>query len=729
MAGNRNLGDLQLTIKASTDQFKSKLSEASKAADGFKNSVKSSLDDVGLSADGLKASFAGMLAGLSVGAVVTSLYNAVDAMDKLNDVADSTGASIEGISKLENIALKVGENIGIVETALSKMIVQLKEADGTDNVSKVLDGIGLSWSELKSMDPAEGFQKIAVALSGYEDSAQKAQLMAVLFGKSYKELAPYIKDVAENMDIAGTVTADQAEQASVLKKQISALSAQYALFQRGMAGELLPTLIDIGKAFNSNSDDVKKAGNSYDWIKSIIKGVALVGLDVAYVFNVMGKEIGVMAAQLAAVARGDFKSAFGIGGMGDQWTKEAEQMRQALEARKKAISDAGNAPPPSTTSTGSGGGKAAPNVKLGSDTKDKKTKEPKAEKETYVDKLSEEAKAYGKAMEDIVNLQNSVQSAIAETMLEASNGGEKLTATQKKLVELFQSEAFLNAPDTWKQTAIAIAETTINQEKQLADQLKLNALLEATPTAQLEKQRELMAYLAKAFEDGRINAEQFSEAASTALGNIPSATKDAESSILNLSTAMSDAAGGMADAMIGFASGAKQSFGDFARSFLANLAKMIIQQMIFNALQKGANAMAGSGGWIGAIGSVLGGKASANGNVFTPGVGGPAYVPFANGGVFNSPMTFPMAGGKVGLMGEAGPEAIMPLTRIGGKLGVKAVGGGQTSVVNNISINVTGGNTNEDTSNAVLAKLVPYMEKIADKQIKNANRYGGINYR
>jgi tape measure domain-containing protein len=68
----------------------------------------------------------------------------------------------------------------------------------------------------------------------------------------------------------------------------------------------------------------------------------------------------------------------------------------------------------------------------------------------------------------------------------------------------------------------------------------------------------------------------------------------------------------------------------------------------------------------------------ANGNVYAQN----GVVPFARGGIVNKPTLFPFAKG-IGLMGEAGPEAIMPLKRgPSGRLGVEASGGGTSVVVN-----------------------------------------------
>jgi lambda family phage tail tape measure protein len=76
----------------------------------------------------------------------------------------------------------------------------------------------------------------------------------------------------------------------------------------------------------------------------------------------------------------------------------------------------------------------------------------------------------------------------------------------------------------------------------------------------------------------------------------------------------------------------------------------------------------------------------ANGGAFGQGV-----QMFASGDVFSSPTAFGFGGGRMGVMGEAGPEAVMPLTRLpGGKLGVQANGNGSSTFAPTVQINVAG---------------------------------------
>jgi len=110
---------------------------------------------------------------------------------------------------------------------------------------------------------------------------------------------------------------------------------------------------------------------------------------------------------------------------------------------------------------------------------------------------------------------------------------------------------------------------------------------------------------------------------------------------------------------------------------------------------------------------------SENGNVFSNG----NLVPYADGGVVGSPTTFPMAGGRTGLMGEAGPEAIMPLKRgKNGKLGVQAEGGaGDVIIHQNFNFQANG----DESVKKIIAQQAPAIANMTKRQILDDRRRGG----
>lgn len=81
-------------------------------------------------------------------------------------------------------------------------------------------------------------------------------------------------------------------------------------------------------------------------------------------------------------------------------------------------------------------------------------------------------------------------------------------------------------------------------------------------------------------------------------------------------------------------------------------------------------------------GLVSGGFGFAKGGAFQGGM----PVPFANGGVIQSPIAFPLGSGRIGIAGERGAEAIMPLSRgPDGRLGVAAPRGQGMQVTFNVT--------------------------------------------
>ncbi len=228
----------------------------------------------------------------------------------------------------------------------------------------------------------------------------------------------------------------------------------------------------------------------------------------------------------------------------------------------------------------------------------------------------------------------------------------------------------------------------------------------------------------------------WSAGASSAWQNYLESARDVAGQTKSL---FSNAFSSMEDAIVNFAMTGKASFGDFAKSIIADMARIATRQASSAALNglfglAASAATSYAGGGTGSAGSTQAGYsgdlsgftpvASAKGNVFdTPGLS--AY----SNSVVSSPTIFPFAKGA-GLMGEAGPEAIMPLTRTaGGQLGVRALGGsGDTAISVQVSIASDGttSSTTDDPAYQQFGKdLADFVDQRYQKLVSVDLRRGG----
>jgi lambda family phage tail tape measure protein len=134
-----------------------------------------------------------------------------------------------------------------------------------------------------------------------------------------------------------------------------------------------------------------------------------------------------------------------------------------------------------------------------------------------------------------------------------------------------------------------------------------------------------------------------------------------------------DAFGNMEDGLLNYVKTGKLSFKDMADSIIDDLIRIQLRQAAVGLLSKGISFLSGGASALGQ-GTMTGSSTGA----FVPNAKGgvydsPSLSAYSNG-VYNSPKTFAFAQGA-GIFAEAGPEAIMPLTRAAdGSLGVRMVG-------------------------------------------------------
>jgi lambda family phage tail tape measure protein len=220
-------------------------------------------------------------------------------------------------------------------------------------------------------------------------------------------------------------------------------------------------------------------------------------------------------------------------------------------------------------------------------------------------------------------------------------------------------------------------------------------------------------------------------------------------------TLFGNAFSSMEDAIVNFAMTGKLSFADFTKSILADMARIATRQassaLLSSLVGAATSYFTGGGGGnglaagsAGATSSNLGASSAGYSSTYFPQALGGAWSSgvqmFANGGAFtnnivSTPTAFGMAGGGAGVMGEAGPEAIMPLTRTSsGKLGVIAAGGGSGT---SISINAPVTVMTQDRSSegmqidqqALSKNLQSQMRAVAEKAVADSWYPGGTSFR
>ena len=231
---------------------------------------------------------------------------------------------------------------------------------------------------------------------------------------------------------------------------------------------------------------------------------------------------------------------------------------------------------------------------------------------------------------------------------------------------------------------------------------------------------------AQAKEDAVAARVAKDEESRTAMGGLRKAYSDMVDESTNYGKAaqqgFSVTTGYITDAFQTLATTGKANFKDMARSIISDITKIIIKMLVMQAISY-------------ALGGFMPAPAAPAPGVTGPGSGGAGAGGvlnnlFARGGVVEHPTTFGMAGNQTGLMGEAGSEAIMPLTRMGnGDLGVMVSGGGGSGIYAPVNVSVvvhSDGTSEAKVDDKGASGMGEAIKQVVIEQVSNMLRPRGL---
>jgi lambda family phage tail tape measure protein len=727
---------------------------------GLEGQIKNTSQAAGLLVMGIK----GLAAAAVTGGVVALAKSAIDLADDMRDLSQQTGVSIQTLGQFKVAAELSGSSLEGVAKSLGKLNQNMvNAATGNKDLAANFAYLGISVKNadgtLKSADQV--LLKVADSFSKMKDGAVKNELAVSLLGKSGRELIPLLNLGSQEIQRFGlNIGPEFANKADAFNDQLGLMGAQTTMLTVEIGSKLLPIMSGLLVVV---SEGITAMGSLAKEFYAAVGGAAGLQQAAAALIKTMVVLGGVTAGVFIATNITTFATALRgvVGVMRTMLTLERAML--ALETARVAVVGliagvkSGKTPATAIIGGAIGGTLAAGALGLGISKlidgitqkitaglggafKGISIPEPTAGATPSLVGL-EKSKAPKKAKEiteiTAQELQlsmllnkaridgNKLQEAELEyglTLLDLDK--QKIGARQRQKLEADAATKLLQTEiDFAQQLGTAIAQDFMKRQElqenynRTVDDLKIKAgLITGEELKRLEIERELdaiiqrmpgltdaqIAKLRELIEASQDVKKSFKETFSESL-------KQYYEQLTNFGAQVADsvkgAFQGLEDQLVSFVTTGKASFADLAKSIIADIARIAIRQAIIAPLLKG-------------VGGIFG-LTFANGGVFAQN----GIQKFARGGIVDKPTLFPFAKGT-GLMGEAGPEAIMPLRRgRDGRLGVEAAGGGGGV---NVTVNVDATGTRAQGDEGRAGQFARAISEAVKNEIVTQKRPGGL---
>lgn len=706
-------------------------------------SAQKNLAGLGEQVAALPMRFGAIGAAIAAAFSAVTLKGAIDTLDRLDDLSEKTGIAVESLSALRYAGEVSGTPLEAIATGVRKLSINMAAAAGGNREAEAsFKALGISVKNsdgsLRSQDDV--LLDLADKFSGFTDGAGKAAWAVKIFGKSGEEMIPLLNlgrdgivELRGEAEKLGAVYGgDLAKQAAEFNDNLKKLSLASEAAKVSLAENLIPSLNDLIEEFLIGRRHVNGFLD------------ALLTLGTINPFKTQASNMEGLREEIAQLEAA--KKNLSKGGFANLFNTEANINAQLDKARRQyaylaELQDFRAAAGKGLDLGGAKGGKNKPG----------KTEPPKMPDVKPPDHFADNF--INQLITQYANLSGQM-SKTEEVTRQLDLATEKFTATQRKealnwahlIDERMNANRVLQAysdhqkqVDQDREAAVDSFNNNVRSLSELSKEYEFQAGLigkTAEQSQRLTAVRQIDLQLMRteielgnARASGLINQAEYMRLLGVAQNSANAASekqlelmartearlRDPKAGITDalleyertaarvgesMKNVFSNAFRGMEDSLVNFVKTGKLDFASLADSIISDLIRIQVQQSVTKPLAQAMSTFDWS-----------------------------SMFAFAKGGSFtnsivDSPTLFKFAQGT-GLMGEAGPEAIMPLSRgPDGSLGVRAAGGGNSVVVNVIESPDKGGQQSRRSEGGVDVIDI-YVEKIKSAIAGDISRGSG----
>ncbi|MBP0634913.1 phage tail tape measure protein [Cupriavidus sp. AcVe19-6a] len=666
----------------------SQIKEMEKSLGGLEKSASSALT-------AMKGFVGGLAGAITVGTVITAFKSLVDTLDNLNDTSERLGVSTDNLQAWGFAAQMSGTDAETLNKAIGKLSVAMDSFDEKSAKStRALQAFGVTAEDVSQGTDAV-FTKLAEGFSKMPDGAQKTAKAIELFGKEGAKLIPLLNSGADGLEefkkqaeaMGLVIDGHTIKAAAALNDQIDLMGKRVQSAGLHIVQGLLPALNQLFDSLgdaNSQAEAFRETGKQIGEIILWIAGTTIKGVATLKAF---GRTLTMIGDAASAIVHGNFGD---LSGIFSTYVADVDKLGQAanlslitLANPARDVSDIIGKGLADASKKGGGavddfGGKASGAAQKVSDF-DRRLKS--LNEELFKASQPETAEtAVGKLTYDIE------QGIIKVTKAEA----DQLMMTAE-LIDAINRD--VEAEKARKQ---ALEDSTKAYQDQITAQAQfLEQAKSGTQAGQLEAAIDnwyrLEQIIAQTGDTSLAAAQALAGAKQKVDELINGKTTDGFEQLLSAIDGYGKQVAGTLINAVDSTKSFGDAFGDMVTGVLRDLAQMTLQilivQPLIDSMKASLKSMQAGGG--GGFGGFLSALFSVDGNAFVGGVHAFAAggILGPHGGLTPGPILFPFAKG-IGLAGEAGTEAIMPLARgPDGKLGVTNNGDKgpsvQVNVINN----------------------------------------------